>query len=259
MSTLKKARIEHLGQTGLRIDIGDITVLVDPYLSNSVQELEAPDLVRQVPIPYQPEELTSVDWVLITHDHMDHCDPHTLPALAQASPQARFVGPLAVRRQLEQWGIAQERILPSPVAELDLGEELTVQAMPAAHPKIRLDQNGQLLAVGYLFRRNGKKLYLAGDTAVCDELLAALKLAAPIDTALLPVNEDNFFRRRMGIVGNMSIREAFGLAAEVGIEQVVPVHWDMFVVNSTSPKEIEAVYESTSWQFELIDGSMILL
>lgn len=232
---------------------------MDPYLSNSVQELEAPDLVRQVPIPYQPEELTSVDWVLITHDHMDHCDPHTLPALAQASPQARFVGPLAVRRQLEQWGIAQERILPSPVAELDLGEELTVQAMPAAHPKIRLDQNGQLLAVGYLFRRNDKKLYLAGDTAVCDELLAALKLAAPIDTALLPVNEDNFFRRRMGIVGNMSIREAFGLAAEVGIEQVVPVHWDMFVVNSTSPKEIEAVYESTSWQFELIDGSMILL
>ena len=121
MSTLKKARIEHLGQTGLRIYIGDLTVLVDPYLSNSVQELEAPDLVRQVPIPYQPEELTSVDWVLITHDHMDHCDPHTLPALAQASPQARFVGPLAVRRQLEQWGIAQERILPSPVAELDLG------------------------------------------------------------------------------------------------------------------------------------------
>lgn len=259
MSTLNKARIEHLGQTGLRIDIGDLTVLVDPYLSNSVQELEAPDLVRQVPIPYQPHELTSVDWVLITHDHMDHCDPHTLPALAKASPQARFVGPLAVRRQLEQWGIAQERILATPEAELDLGEELTVQAMPAAHPKIRLDQNGQLLAVGYLFRREDQKLYLAGDTAVCDELLAALKLAAPIDTALLPVNEDNFFRRRMGIVGNMSIREAFGLAAEVGIEQVVPVHWDMFAVNSTSPKEIEAVYESTSWPFELIDGSMIHL
>ena len=135
MSTRNKARIEHLGQTGLKLDIGDLTVLVDPYLSNSVQELEAPDLVRQVPIPYQPHELTSVDWVLITHDHMDHCDPHTLPALAKASPQARFVGPLAVRRQLEQWGIAQERILPTLVAELDLGEELTVQAMPAAHPR----------------------------------------------------------------------------------------------------------------------------
>lgn len=259
MSTLNKARVEHLGQTGLRIDIGDLTVLVDPYLSNSVQELEASDLVRQVPIPYQPHELTSVDWVLITHDHMDHCDPHTLPALAQASPQARFVGPLAVRRQLEQWGIPEDRIVPTPEVELDLGEELTVQAMPAAHPKIRLDQNGQLLAVGYLFLRQDKKLYLAGDTAVCDELLAALKLAAPIDTALLPVNEDNYFRRRMGIVGNMSIREAFGLAAEVGIEHVMPVHWDMFAVNSTSPKEIKAVYESTSWPFELIDGSMIHL
>ena len=259
MTTTNKARIQHLGQTGLRIDIGNLTVFVVPYLSHSVQELEAPDLVRQVPIPYQPHELTSVDWVLITHDHMDHCDPHTLPALAKASPKARFVGPPAVRRQLEQWGIAEDRILPAPEAELDLGEKLTVQAMPAAHPKIRLDQSGQLLAVGYLLRRQDRKLYLAGDTAVCDELLAALKLAAPIDTALLPVNEDNFFRRRMGIVGNMSIREAFGLAAEVGIEQVVPVHWDMFAVNSTSPKEIEAVYESTSWPFELIDGSMIHL
>jgi L-ascorbate 6-phosphate lactonase len=145
-----QARIEHLGQTGLRIDLGDLTVLVDPYLSHSVQELDAPDLVRQVPIPYQPHELTTVDWVLITHEHMDHCDPHTLPALAQASPQARFMGPLAVRRQLEQWGISRERIMPTPPEELDLGEGLSVQAIPAAHPKIRFDQDGQPQAVGYL-------------------------------------------------------------------------------------------------------------
>ena len=59
MNTATRARIEHLGQTGLRIDLGDLTVLVDPYLSHSVQELDAPDLVRQVPIPYQPHELTT--------------------------------------------------------------------------------------------------------------------------------------------------------------------------------------------------------
>ena len=77
MNTATRACIEHLGQTGLKIDLDDLTVLVDPYLSHSVQELDAPDLVRQVPIPYQPHELSTVDWVLITHEHMDHCDPHT--------------------------------------------------------------------------------------------------------------------------------------------------------------------------------------
>ena len=51
MNTATRARIEHLGETGLRIDLDDLTVVVDPYLSHSVQQLDAPDLVRQVPIP----------------------------------------------------------------------------------------------------------------------------------------------------------------------------------------------------------------
>jgi L-ascorbate 6-phosphate lactonase len=259
MNTASRARIEHLGQTGLRIDLADLTMLVDPYLSHSVQELDAPDLVRQVQIPYQPAELTTVDWVLITHEHMDHCDPHTLPALAQASPQARFMGPLAVRRQLEQWGISGERIMPAPADKFDLGAGLSVQAIPSAHPRIRFDQDGQPQAVGYLLKHDGRSLYLAGDTSVCDELLEALESVKPIDTALLPVNEDNFFRRRRGIVGNMTIREAFGLAAAVGIRRVVPVHWDMFAVNSASPEEIKAVYRADAWPFELIEAGDISL
>jgi len=259
MTTQQRARLEHLGQTGLRIDIGNLTVLVDPYLSNSVQELDSPDLERQVPIPYQPQELTMVDWVLITHDHMDHCDPHTLPALAVASSQACFVGPLAVRKQLAQWGIISDRIGPSPLEWQHLGDGLHVMAVPAAHPKVRLDQDGQPQAVGYVFQRNGKRVYLAGDTAVCDELLTSLKQLLPIHAALLPVNEDNFFRRRRGIIGNMSVREAFALAEEVGIGEVAVVHWDMFTVNSTSPAEIRAVYQAHPWPFDLCEVNEIKL
>ena len=69
---------------------------------------------------------------------------------------------------------------------------------------------------------------------------------------MLPVNEDNYFRRRRGIVGNMTVREAFGLASEVGIRTVLPVHWDMFCVNSTSLLEIQAVYDSFDWPFKLL-------
>ena len=169
------------------------------------------------------------------------------------------MGPLAVRRQLEQWGISVKRIMPASAEVCDLGLGLSVQAIPAAHPRIRIDQDGQPQAVGYLFKYDGRSLYLAGDTSVCDELLEALGSAGPIDIALLPVNEDSFFRRRRGIVGNMSIREAFGLAAEVGIRGVVPVHWDMFAVNSASPEEIKAVYKAESWPFELIEAGDISL
>ena len=54
---------------------------------------------------------------------------------------------------------------------------------------------------------------MAGDTSVYEELLSCLKSVAPIDVAFLPVNEGTF-RDRRGIVGNMSVREAFELADE---------------------------------------------
>lgn len=251
MTTIDRVRFEHLGQTGLRLDIGDLTVLVDPYLSHSVQELDAHDLVRQVPIPYQPHELTTVDWVLITHEHMDHCDPHTIPAIAEASPLARFMAPEPVRRQLREWGVAENRMLGASTDWVDLGSELRVRAVPAAHPRILLGQDGQSKAVGYLFERYGKQVWVAGDTSVCEELIQTLQMLKPIHTALLPVNEDNYYRRRRGIVGNMSVREAFCLAAELSIQQVVPVHWDLFEINSTSPDEIQDVYRAYDWPFNL--------
>lgn len=53
----------------------------------------------------------------------------------------------------------------------------------------------------------------------------------------------------------MSIREAFGLADELNIKTVFPVHWDLFDVNSTLIDEIKAVYKGYSWKFDLTFSS----
>ena len=257
--TTDQIKIEHLGQTGLKINLSSLTLLVDPYLSHSVEELDAPDLVRQVPIPYQPRNLTDINWVLITHEHMDHCDPHTIPVLAEVNPQCRFMGPRAVREQLRQWGIQEDQIFSPPDADIDLGNGLSVRSIAAAHPTIRRDQHGCPQAIGYVFIYQERILYAAGDTSVCDEMIELLQQLPKIDVALLPVNEDNYFRRRRGIIGNMSVREAFELAQEVKIKEVIPVHWDMFECNNTSKDEILAVYSSKNWTFSLGNPESIKL
>ena len=126
-----------------------------------------------------------------------------------------------------------------------------MRSIAAAHPTIRHDQFGCPQAVGYVLTYKDRILYVAGDTTVCDEMIKILQQLPRIDVALLPVNEDNYFRRRRGIVGNMSIREAFELAQEVKIKEVIPVHWDMFQCNSTSQAEIIGVYNSVNWPFAL--------
>lgn len=241
-----------LGQAGCRLAYPGCTVYVDPYLSNSVQELDAPDLVRLMPIPLQPAQVDDADWVLITHDHIDHCDPHTLPELANASPAARFVGPPSVLRLLEKWGISAARLKPAMEDWLELTPGLAILAVPAAHPEIERDADGRLACVGYVIEHAGRRIYLAGDTSLRQSLLDTLAGLRPIAAAVLPVNERNFFRDRRGIIGNMSVREAFQMADELDIGALVPVHWDMFAANAVGPGEIRAAYEHMRPRFQLL-------
>ncbi|MEI6334670.1 MAG: MBL fold metallo-hydrolase [Methylococcaceae bacterium] len=244
--------VQLLGQSGCRLPFPGTTIYLDPYLSNSVQELDAPDLDRKVPITFLPDTVTDADWVLITHAHMDHCDPHTLPKLAAASPQVQFVGPAPVVRNLIEWGIAQDRITLATENWLTLSTDLRLRAIPAAHPEIKRDEQGNLSCIGYLLDYAGYLIYLAGDTFARQEIIDALVVDGPIHTAFLPVNEHNFFRGRRGIIGNMSVREAFQFAVEIGARQVVAVHWDMFECNAVDPDEIRLIHQRLNPGFTLL-------
>src|SRR3546814_6558715 len=123
--------VQLLGQSGCRLGFQGGTVYLDPYLSNSVQELDAPDLARLLPIPCRPEQITDADWVLITHEHIDHCDPHTLPHLPAASPTARFMGPAPVLQLLAQRGLPRD---PLPLAPHQASEPARGPAPPALPP-----------------------------------------------------------------------------------------------------------------------------
>lgn len=242
-----------LGQAGVLLEHSGTKIIIDPYLSNSVERLHDRTLKRQVAVPFKPEEVTTCDWILITHIHTDHCDPDTLPIIAKASSTAKFVGPPKVLNKLKSWGINRTRLISAPESTpIDLSGEIQLTALPAAHPTITRDKSGRSESVGYVIKIEGYQILHTGDTTITEEYLDILKQAGPIKAAFLPVNEKNFFRDRDGIIGNMSVREAFLLADELKIETVVPIHWDMFAANEVKLSEIEAVYSSLNPSFHLL-------
>jgi len=244
--------IQMLGQSGCKLSFPDLTLYVDPYLSHSVQEVLDESLVRQVAIQVLPEDVVDANVVLITHEHMDHCDPHTLSKLAQASPQASFIGPKSVIDNLAEWGIEQSRLTIAVEDWMELTVKIRVRAIPAAHPEIVRDSKGHLLCVGYLIDYAGELIYLAGDTFARQEIIDTLNACGPINIAFLPVNEHNFFRSRIGIIGNMTVHEAFQFAQEINAKQVVAVHWDMFAINSVDPDEIRFIHSRMNPGFKLL-------
>jgi len=49
----------------------------------------------------------------------------------------------------------------------------------------------------------------------------------------------------------MSVREAFQMAADIGVKTLVPTHWDMFAPNSVYKEELNLLYELMRPPFEM--------
>ncbi len=241
-----------LGQAGFRLQFDELVIYIDPYLSNSVEVSEGPALRRQVPIWKLPNEINDADWVLITHTHMDHCDVDTLVPLSLASETCCFMGPKDVGELLSDKGIAIGRFTCATNNWQVLGPDLRVHPIPAAHPTIETDAYGNFRQIGYILEYKDRRIYHAGDTSLNAVMIDAVSAFKPIDVAILPVNECNYYRDNCGIIGNMSVREAFKFAEDISVNTLIPMHWDMFTPNSVYREEIEIFYKLAKSPFNML-------
>ncbi len=227
-----------LGQQGYLLKGGGRVVVIDPYLSNYVEETvsgSSGSLARQVPIVVPPEQLDAVDLVLCTHHHADHADPHTLSPLMQASPVAVLVTSYKARDTLLELGLDSARIQVPPIGRVvEYGSGLSVTAIPSAHYTQEPDAEGNPAYLGFIITLNGVTVYHCGDTIIYDGLVEHLK-GQRIDLACLPINGRDWFREQQDLVGNMDYREAAELSAAIGAEVLLPGHNDMFVGNRINP------------------------
>jgi L-ascorbate 6-phosphate lactonase len=223
-----------LGQAGFVVRTGTATALVDPFLS--------PYDGREYESSVVPERAEGVDVVLCTHEHVDHFDAASAPAIAKASPGAVFVVPTPIVDMVTEAGIESDRvrgIQPGEVLEIT---GLTIRAVPAMHGVTMDDaygfgeelSGGLIRFVGYVVDAAGVRLYHAGDTIHYPGMEVALGDLS-VDLALLPINGRDPEREARGIVGNMSEREAAWLVGAIGAYTVIPMHYDLFARNRGYP------------------------
>ena len=80
-------KITWLGQAGLLFETNGKTIIVDPYLSDSVEKIE-PRNKRRVPVDERFFDI-SPDVIVLTHSHLDHTDPDTLKHYITAGYMSR--------------------------------------------------------------------------------------------------------------------------------------------------------------------------
>lgn len=210
-----------LGHTSVLLKIDGYTILTDPVLGEycgvdlrftqvGLKRLVAPALLVN--------ELPSVDLILLSHAHMDHCDLPTLRRLA--NPKTTIV---TAHRTAD---LLQPRHYRA-VRELGWGEECRVgpaqlRALEVNHWGARYRTDNYRGFNGYTLQIGQTRVLFGGDTATTD-LFRAAKTSRPYDLAIMPIGAYNPW-----VHYHCTPEQAWRMALDAGADRILPVHHQTF-------------------------------
>ncbi len=205
-----------IGQAGLLIETKDCKIMVDPYLSDSVAKIN-PKNYRRIPVN---EKLfnENPDVILITHEHLDHLDPETLPRLFDKAKNITVLAPRNAWEKVRQYEKEHNYIMFNRET-VWTHKDVVFTAVKAEH------SDGS--AIGCVIDDGSKKLYITGDTLYNKEIFSYLP--QDIYAVFLPIN---------GVGNNMNATDAKKFAEKTKAKFAVPVHWGMF--DNINPEDFDA-------------------
>ena len=195
-----------LGQAGLLIEHGDIKIIVDPYLSNSCEKLN-PDSYRRVAVDERFLKIKP-DVLLLTHNHLDHTDPETLPHYLEKFSGITVLAPFSSWNEVRKYGNGNNYVMFNRHTTWT-EKGITFTAVKAEHS----DRE----AIGIILDDGTKKYYITGDTLYNEEIFA--DIPDDIYAVFIPIN---------GVGNNLNLKDAANFAKRVGAKKTVPLHFGMF-------------------------------
>ncbi len=251
-----------LGAAGFALLVEGRTLLVDPYLSDSLAAKYRGRLfphVRLFPPPVAPEEIRAVAAVLHTHGHTDHLDPWTVAGILQ-NQVPTFVVPQACRQIAIDRGVPAEHLRGASDGSRLQVAGITVTALPSAHEELAKDAEGNNLCLGYLIDTGRTRIYHSGDCVPYPGLAGRLR-ELDVDIALLPINGRDEYRSRNGVPGNFTVAEAIGLCREAGIPELLCHHFGLFDFNTVPPavalRELSTV-DDLGWTLPAVGAGFLI-
>jgi L-ascorbate metabolism protein UlaG (beta-lactamase superfamily) len=200
-------RLTLIGPMTVRVELDGLALLTDPWFGPRTW-LERRLAPRILPPALSPEEITTLDALLVSHNHIDHLDE---PALTLARRLGcAVIGSQGVARQARRAGVRE--VIPLQTGETTTLGPLTIHAVPAEHP-LASD------AVGFVVTGT-HSVYFSGDTRWTPALRAALA-PFPLDVALVQAACAHY--PFFGDDG-MSLPEAAALARALRPRWTVPLH-----------------------------------
>ena len=222
-------KITWLGQAGLLIQTQGVKVMIDPYLSDSVEKIN-PKNYRRVAVEQRFLEMMP-NILICTHNHLDHTDPETLKHYLDRDGGITVLAPEAAWQEVRKFGHDHNYVRFNRHSQWTQGH-IRFTAVKAEHSDVH--------PIGVIIEAEDKVLYITGDTLYNTDIFA--DLPAHIDVVFLPVN---------GVGNNMNMTDAKQFCQQIKAKKAVPMHCGLFdnidmADFDYEPKVIPMIYKEIS-------------
>ena len=178
------------GHSSYFIQIDGIRILIDPLFSDAPSPLTFFPRVFEGTNIYKPEDMPSIDYLIITHDHWDHLDYETVLKLKPKTK--KVICPLGVGEHLEYWEFKDEQIIEMDWnEEIICNENIRIYCLPARHFSGRCLSRNKSLWASFLIKTSDFKIYAGGDSGYDAHFAEIGQKFGPIDIALLDSGQHN--------------------------------------------------------------------
>lgn len=212
------------GHSTVFMQIEGKTVLCDPVFSNLFwffSIFTGRRFTKQLPLA--PQEFPDIDILLLSHDHYDHMDYHSIVAIKDKV--RLFCVPRGLGSRLRRWGIDAKKIV-----ELSYGDEarfagLACTCTPNQHFSGRgLSDRNQTLWCSWVITGKKVNVFFSGDGAYGPHFKKIGRRYGPFDLTFMECGQANAEFSHIHMTPEKAVQAQIDLQGRL----MVPIHWGMF-------------------------------
>lgn len=183
---------------------------------------------RYSELPLPVSKFNYIDYILLTHDHRDHCDIASLKALTKLNPNVKFVTGLGMSEVLSSF-VNKEAVTEmgwfQKFEEEAIGLKITY--LPTRHWCRRwLTDTNRRLWGAFVFETENRTIYFGGDSGYGEHYKETAELFPNIDLAFLGIGAfaPVWFMQHF----HTSPAAAFQAYQDLEANHLVPMHYGTF-------------------------------
>lgn len=208
-----------LGHSSILIWLNGHFWLTDPVFSKRASPFQFMGPKRFHAPPLSIEELPEIRGVILSHNHYDHLDKHTIQALHEKVEH--FYMPLGIGADLMKWGVPGQKITELDWWQTAQAEGVELTATPTQHFSGRsITDRDKTLWASWAIKSPEHNIYFSGDSGYFDGFKEIGDRLGPFDITLMETGA--YSQLWHGV--HMLPEETLQAHRDVKGEHLLPIH-----------------------------------